>query len=32
EPGKWVKIDGWSGPDEARKEILSSQKRFSNSK
>ncbi len=32
EPGKWVKINGWSGPDEAREEILSSQKRFSNSK
>ncbi|MFC5473809.1 inorganic diphosphatase [Paraherbaspirillum soli] len=23
EKGKWVKIDGWSGPDEARQEILS---------
>jgi inorganic pyrophosphatase len=23
EKGKWVKIDGWFGPDEARKEILS---------
>jgi inorganic pyrophosphatase len=22
EKGKWVKIDGWYGPDEARKEIL----------
>lgn len=22
EPGKWVKVDGWGGPDEARKEIL----------
>jgi inorganic pyrophosphatase len=22
EKGKWVKIDGWFGPDEARKEIL----------
>ncbi len=32
EPGKWVKIDGWGSADEAREEILSSQKRFSNSK
>jgi inorganic pyrophosphatase len=23
EKGKWVKIDGWGGPDEARQEILS---------
>jgi inorganic pyrophosphatase len=23
EKGKWVKVDGWYGPDEARKEILS---------
>jgi inorganic pyrophosphatase len=22
EPGKWVKVDGWGGPDDARKEIL----------
>jgi inorganic pyrophosphatase len=22
EPGKWVKVDGWYGPDEAAKEIL----------
>jgi inorganic pyrophosphatase len=22
EPGKWVKVDGWGGPDEARTEIL----------
>ena len=22
EPGKWVKIEGWGGPDDARKEIL----------
>ncbi len=32
EKGKWVKIDGWSSAEEAREEILSSQKRFSNSK
>jgi inorganic pyrophosphatase len=23
EKGKWVKIDGWYGPDEAKAEILS---------
>lgn len=28
EEGKWVKIDGWEGPDAARKEILSSVTRF----
>ncbi|UGQ47922.1 inorganic diphosphatase [Massilia endophytica] len=22
EPGKWVKIDGWGGPDDAKEEIL----------
>ena len=22
EPGKWVKIDGWYGPEEAKKEIM----------
>ena len=22
EPGKWVKVDGWYGPEEAKKEIL----------
>ena len=22
EPGKWVRVDGWYGPDEAKKEIL----------
>ncbi|MBR7800003.1 inorganic diphosphatase [Undibacterium fentianense] len=22
EPGKWVKVDGWGGPDDARAEIL----------
>ena len=21
EPGKWVKVDGWGGPEEARREI-----------
>jgi inorganic pyrophosphatase len=23
EPGKWVKVDGWFGPEEAKQEILS---------
>jgi len=23
EPGKWVKVEGWFGPEEAKKEILS---------
>jgi len=22
EPGKWVKVEGWAGPDAAREEIL----------
>lgn len=28
EPGKWVKLTGWSGPKDAKKEILDSIKRF----
>lgn len=28
EEGKWVKVDGWVGPEEAKKEILSSVARF----
>jgi inorganic pyrophosphatase len=28
EPGKWVKIDGWVGPEEAKAEILESVKRY----
>ena len=28
EPGKWVKITGWMGPEEAKKEILSGIKRY----
>ncbi len=28
EPGKWVKIDGWKGPDEARHEILAAVANF----
>ena len=27
EPGKWVRIDGWVGPEEAKAEILASVKR-----
>lgn len=32
EAGKWVKLDGWEGPDAARKEIMSSVERFSGNK
>lgn len=28
EEGKWVKIEGWAGPEEARSEIMSSVARF----
>ncbi|MDP3269606.1 MAG: inorganic diphosphatase [Legionella sp.] len=28
EEGKWVKIDGWVGPEEARAEIMASVERF----
>ena len=28
EKGKWVKVDGWAGSDEAKDEIMSSLKRF----
>lgn len=28
EEGKWVKIDGWEGPDEARQEIQDSVERY----
>jgi inorganic pyrophosphatase len=28
EPGKWVKIEGWSGPDDARREITSGVARY----
>lgn len=28
EEGKWVKIEGWAGPDTAREEIMSSVARF----
>lgn len=30
ETGKWVKIDGWAGPEEARNEIVSSIERYKN--
>ena len=30
EAGKWVKIRGWVGPEEAKKEILSSVERYQN--
>ncbi len=32
EKGKWVKVDGWAGVEEARAEIRSSQERYSSSK
>jgi inorganic pyrophosphatase len=28
EPGKWVKLEGWVGPNEAKNEILESVKRY----
>jgi len=28
EPGKWVKVEGWFGPDDARAEILAGVKRY----
>ncbi|MEO7200665.1 MAG: inorganic diphosphatase, partial [Dokdonella sp.] len=31
EKGKWVKIEGWSGADEAQKEILASIARYKKS-
>lgn len=32
EQGKWVKIEGWVGKDEARQEILDSVERYNNTK
>jgi inorganic pyrophosphatase len=32
EEGKWVKIDGWVGPEAARKEIMASVERYNQSK
>ncbi len=31
EPNKWVKIEGWTGPEEARQEILASIERYDQS-
>jgi len=31
EPNKWVKIEGWSGPDEAKAEIMASVERYNKS-
>jgi inorganic pyrophosphatase len=28
EPGKWVKVEGWGTPDDARREIAEGVKRF----
>jgi inorganic pyrophosphatase len=28
EPGKWVKVEGWGGPEEAKKEIADGVKRL----
>jgi len=28
EPGKWVRVEGWLGPEEAKKEITASVKRY----
>jgi inorganic pyrophosphatase len=30
EPGKWVKVDGWYGPEEAGKEIMSGVETYKN--
>jgi len=32
EPGKWVKIEGWGGPEEAKKEIVDGVNRFKKAK
>jgi len=32
EPGKWVKVDGWGGPEDAKKEIVDGVKRFRKAK
>ena len=31
EEGKWVKLDGWAGPEEAHREIIASVERFKES-
>jgi inorganic pyrophosphatase len=30
EPGKWVKVEGWRGPEEARQEIFAGVERYQN--
>ena len=32
EPGKWVKVEGWLGPEEAKQEILDSLRRYEQAK
>jgi len=32
EPNKWVKVEGWQGPDEAKAEILAGVDRYQNAK
>lgn len=32
EKGKWVKVDGWEGPEAAKKEILASVERYNSDK
>jgi inorganic pyrophosphatase len=32
EPGKWVKVEGWGGPEEAKKEIVDGVERFKKAK
>jgi inorganic pyrophosphatase len=32
EPGKWVRIDGWEGPDAAKAEITAGVQRFNEAK
>jgi len=32
EPGKWVKVEGWGSPEEAKKEIVGGVKRFEKGK
>jgi inorganic pyrophosphatase len=29
ETGKWVRVDGWAGPQEAKEEIVAGARRFS---
>jgi inorganic pyrophosphatase len=32
EPGKWVRIDGWEGPEAAKAEIINGVKQFNEAK